>query len=154
MLTIIEYQFDLLKKELDLIDTAIRQIDDITKGIKNWAIVTWTAALGVALVTDQLKQCIWVTAIIPLLFWLLDGSYRRVQRTFIIRNREISIYVNSDDFKSDIQSENGLTFSLLQMRKKSTRWKDCMLGVLLFRTVSLLYIGLAVISFFTWIIVN
>ena len=84
-MTLVDHQFDLLKKELDLIDTAIRQIDDITKGVKNWAIVTWTASLGVTLATDPIKPYIWLTAIIPLLFWVVDGSYRRVQRRCVRR---------------------------------------------------------------------
>ncbi len=153
-MTLVDHQFDLLKKELDLIDTAIRQIDDITKGVKNWAIVTWTASLGVTLATDPIKPYIWLTAIIPLLFWVVDGSYRRVQRSFITRNREISEYVNSQSFKSAIQTGKSLDFALLRMRTKDSDWRNSMIGVLLFRTVGALYAGLMAISLISWWIIG
>jgi len=41
-----EYQMELLKVELDQIDSSIRQMDEMTKSIKDWAIVTWTISLG------------------------------------------------------------------------------------------------------------
>jgi hypothetical protein len=146
-------QFDLLKKELDLIDGAIRQIDDITKGIKNWAIVTWTASVGVSLASNELKTYVWLTAFIPILFWLLDASYRRVQRTFIGRNREIREFINSDDFKNAAISEEPFDFKLLEMRTKSNDWKDKLLGVMVFRTVWVLYGGLSLLSIIVWIVV-
>lgn len=93
-------QFDILKKELDLIDAAIRQVDDITKGIKNWAIVTWSASVGVSVSSSKLKAYVWLTAFLPVLFWILDASYRRVQRNFIGRNRKIRDFINSDEFKN------------------------------------------------------
>ncbi len=146
-------QFALLNKELDLIDAAIRQIDDITKGIKNWAIVTWTASVGVSLASAELKSYVWLTAFIPILFWVLDASYRRVQRTFIGRNRKIKNFLNSDDFKNAAISEEPFTFKLLEMRIKSNNWKDKMLGVMIFRTVWVLYGGLSVLSIIVWIVV-
>ncbi len=146
-------QFGLLNKELDLIDAAIRQLDEITKSIKNWAIVTWTASVGVSLASIDLKSYVWLTAFIPILFWVLDASYRRVQRTFIGRNRKISEFLNSDDFKCAAMSEEPLNFELLEMRIKSNNWKDKMLGIMIFRTVWVLYGGLSVLSIIVWIVV-
>ncbi len=152
-MSILDHQTKLLYKELDLIDSAIRQIDEITKGIKNWAIVTWTASLGAALASDELKQFIFLTALIPMLFWIVDGSYRRVQRQFIARNRAIRDFVNSDEFKNCIQESIPFDFPLLEMRIKPKHWSYSLLGVLIFRTIGLLYIGLIVISILVWIIV-
>ena len=52
---VFDYQFRLLEKELDLIGSTIRQIDEITKSIKNWTIVTWTASVGLAIPKYNLR---------------------------------------------------------------------------------------------------
>jgi hypothetical protein len=143
-------QFQLLEKELELIDKTIRSHDDITKGIKNWAIVTWTASVGVGLSTNSLKPFLWLTAVIPVLFWLVDASYRRVQRTFIARQREISDFINSDTFRSAAENSTPFSFHLLKMRIVRPGWHNTMFGVMVFRTVGILYVGLAAFSILTW----
>ena len=55
-MSIVNEQLKIFDKALELINTAIRQIDDITKGIKNWAIVTWTASVGLALGSKHLTS--------------------------------------------------------------------------------------------------
>lgn len=134
-MTLLERQLALLDKELDLVDSSIRQIDQITTSIKNWAIVTWTAAVGVALATPRLQPFVWLTAAIPLLFWLVDGSYRKVQRSFILRSREIRHLVNSEAFKAAVADGTPLDFELLVMRTKSSDPRELLVSVMLLRTV-------------------
>jgi hypothetical protein len=114
---------------------------------------TWTASVGVSLASNELKKFIWLTAVIPILFWILDASYRRVQRTFIGRNRKIREFINSDDFKNAATLEEPFDFNLLEMRIKSDDWKDKMLGVMIFRTVWVLYGGLSFLSIIVWIVI-
>lgn len=122
---LVDRQYELLEKELELIDSAIRQLDDMTKGIKNWTIVTWTAAVGIALATEELRPFTWFTAAIPTMFWLVDASYRRVQRSFILRNRQISDFVNSEEFKNAIREGTPFSFRLLSLRVKTDwDWKE------------------------------
>lgn len=92
---VFDKQFELLKLEMTLIDSAIRSQDDITKSIKNWGIVTWTASVGFAVASPALKSFVWATAFVPLAFWIVDGFFRRIQRTFIVRVQEIATFVNS-----------------------------------------------------------
>lgn len=148
--SLVDRQFQLLLKELELVDGAIRQLDDITKGIKNWAIVTWTAALGLTLATSALQPYVWITAVVPLLFWLVDASHRRVQRSFILRSRAISDYVNSSGFQKAAEEGAPLDFKLLRMREHSRHWTNRLLGVMVFRTISILYLGLILISLIAW----
>jgi hypothetical protein len=61
---VFDRQFELLKLELTLIDNAIRSLDEITKNIKQWAIVTWTGAMGLALRNPTLKPSVWATALV------------------------------------------------------------------------------------------
>jgi len=43
------FRLEMLKKELDFIDSSIRKIDDIGNSIKNWAILSWTGAIAIIL---------------------------------------------------------------------------------------------------------
>ena len=149
---LLQHQLDLLAKELDLIDAAIRQMDDITKGIKNWSIVTWTASVGVGLSNEKLIPFMWITAAIPLLFWVVDATYRRVQRSFILRQREIGKFFNSKEFATHVSRDIPLTFPVLRMRTGSPHWKNQLIGVMLFRTVAPLYLGLSALSMVVWVV--
>jgi hypothetical protein len=138
-----DVQLEILKEELAHIDGAIRQDDEITKSVKNWAIVTWTASVGLALKDPSLHKFMWLTAVVPIVFWIVDGSFRRIQRSFISRVQQISEFVNSNDFK--VAAENGepMDFPLLLMRRKTREFNNTQLGTMLFGSVSILYIGLA-----------
>lgn len=151
---LIDIQLEMLTAELNHIDGAIRQHDEITKSIKNWVVVTWTASIGLSLKESDLHSFIWMTAIVPLVFWIVDGSFRRIQRTFIGRVRQISDYVNSPGFRTAAENGSALEFPLLLMRRKTNDFKDTLLGTMLFRSVSLLYVGLALCSIAVWLIVK
>ena len=103
-------QFELLKIELDLVNKAIGQQDEITKSIKNWSIVTWTASIGLAVSQPRLHPFLWLTAVIPFLFWFVDASFRRIQRSFIVRVKDIADYVNSSPFQNSVQSGAPIEF--------------------------------------------
>ena len=132
---VFDRQFELLKLELTLIDSAIRSLDEITKNVKQWAIVAWTGSVGLAFGDPMLKSAIWATAFVPLAFWLLDSSFRRVQRTFIVRNRNISDFINGGAFIEAAQSERAFEFPLMRMRDKGGR-KTSWFAVMTFRTVA------------------
>lgn len=151
---LVDIQLEMLNAELSHIGGAIRQHDEITKSIKNWAVVTWTASVGLSLKESDLHAFIWMTAIVPLVFWVVDGSFRRIQRTFIGRVREISDYVNSPVFRTAAAEGAPLEFPLLLMRRKTKDFKDTLLGTMLFRSVSLLYVGLALCSVAVWLTVQ
>lgn len=147
---IFDIQLDLLKTELNHINGTIRQHDDITKNIKNWAIVAWTASVGFALNKPELHKFIFVTSVIPMLFWIVDGTFRHIQRSFIVRGQEISEFINSDDFLKAAESGGKIQFNLLIMRKRTSEFKNTLIGVMLFRSVSLFYIGLSASSVLIW----
>ncbi|MDJ0617777.1 MAG: hypothetical protein QNJ63_13725 [Calothrix sp. MO_192.B10] len=151
---VFDYQIDLLKEELKHVDGAIRQHDEITKSIKNWAILTWTGSIGFALQNKNLLPFIGLTAIIPVVFWVVDGSFRRIQRSFITRTQEISNFVNSDEFITAAQNGTPFKFDLLVMRHRSHAFKNTLLGAMLFRSVSLLYVGLAICSILIWLMLK
>jgi uncharacterized membrane protein len=147
-------QLEMLKEELAHINGAIRQHDEIGKSVKNWAIVTWTASVGLALQDQDLHSYIWLTAVVPILFWIVDGTFRRIKRSFISRIREISQFVNSQEFKLAAENGTAMDFPLLLMRRKTQDFKNTLLGTMLFRSVSFLYVGLAICSLILWFIMR
>jgi len=149
---LLDIQLEMLNAELNHIGGAIRQHDEITKSVKNWAVVTWTASIGLALKEPDLHRFLWITAIVPLVFWVVDGSFRRIQRSFIGRVREISNFVKSPAFRTAGEKGAPLEFPLLLMRRKAANFKDTLPGTMLFRSVSLLYVGLAACSVVVWLI--
>jgi hypothetical protein len=73
---------------------------------------------------------IWLTAIVPLVFWLVDGSFRRTQRSFIARVEQLSQYVNSEAFLVAASSGSNIALPLLIMRAKTDAsmthcWEQC-----------------------------
>ena len=151
---LIDIQLEMLNAELNHIGGAIRQHDEITKSVKNWAVVTWTASIGLFLKDPNLHSLIWLTAIVPLVFWIVDGSFRRIQRSLISRMQEISDYVNSPMFRTAAENGSPLEFPLLLMRRKTKDFKNTLPGTMLFRSVSLLYLGLAFCSSLLWLTVK
>jgi hypothetical protein len=154
-----DYQFELLKLELELGYSAILQHADITKGIKNWAIVTWSGSIGLALSSPNFYKFLWLTGLIPLLFWVVDISFNRVMMTFVNRVRRISDFINSDSFSRSVKERRLVRFNIMTLRAQPqgpiTRKFILMLKqltVILFPTVSILYIGLTTISLLLWII--
>ena len=147
-----EYQMEILRVELDQINSSIRQMDDITKSIKDWAIVTWTLSLGTTLATTTLNPYIGFTAIIPVVFWLTDARYRQIQRRFIYRIRQISDFLNDKKLKQSFDEQQLIGFQVLDpMATKSRGHPDyesyvCLFRTLRFGSVLWLYICLILIS--------
>ena len=73
-----EYQLDILKLEIETVNASIRQMDKMGESIKNWAILIWAAAIGATITQEKLNPYIALTAVIPLVFWLIDTWYRRI----------------------------------------------------------------------------
>lgn len=147
----LEYQLDILKLEIETVNATIRQMDEITKSVKEWTIGLWTASIGGALVTDELTGYVGLTAVIPLLFWFVDTWHRRIQRKFIWRSIEISKFLNDDRLPRSIGEGRLVGITLLDPKSRMTRgadyedfvsWKK----ILLFRSLSILYAGLAAVS--------
>lgn len=132
-------QFDILKLELSLIDNAIRAHDDITKNIKNWAIVAWTGSIGFAVSNAPLRPFVWATAFVPMAFWIVDGSFRRIQRSFILRVQQIADFINGPQFLSSASAGTPFAFALMRMRSKSGK-NSSWARVMAFRTVFALYL--------------
>lgn len=157
-MTKFEYQLEILKAEIETINSAIRQMDTMTEKIKNWTVLIWAAAIGAAITREELNNYIVFTAAIPLAFWFVDGWYRRIQRRFIWRTDQISDFLNDGRLTASFEKGEFVEFRLFDPAGRKSRgdpeyqrfislWRTMRFG-----SLSLLYAFLVVMSFLAWII--
>lgn len=90
----LKYQLDFLKIEVDQIEKAIARMDQITQTTKNWAVMVWAGGVALILGQQELRMYIGLTAILPLSFWFIDATWRRLQSRAIYRSHRISEFLN------------------------------------------------------------
>ena len=156
---LLNFQLDMLKTEIGHIQEIIARIDKSTQEVKNWAIIIWAGSISILIsnANNDFKKIIFLTAIVPFLFWFVDAQYRRRQRTFIFRNKKISDYINSEDFASSFKQKKLVNFTLLdlagkqydfaEMEKFSTAGK-----AMWFKSVRTFYLGIIIVTVFLQLI--
>ena len=153
-----KYQLDILKWELEYIQSGIRQMDEITTSIKNWAIVLWSGSIGIAIGSDVLRSYVGFTFLIPILFWLVDARWRKTQRGFIYRMNQIRDFLNSDDFSKSFEQQKVVNFTILDPRSKKSQKSDyksyTSIRLVFFGSMAWLYLGLTIFSLAIHIIVG
>ena len=100
-----QYRYDLLKQEIDVVQSGIRQYDGILFTIKGWAITIFSAFVFFAADKHQPKFLIFCT-ISVVLFWLLDSTYRSIQRIYIRRYNEIEQFLKSPEFSQAVKERD------------------------------------------------
>ncbi len=102
------YRFQLLLKEMELIQQSIHNMDDIIHKNKNFAFVAWGGSLY--LIVEHLNNLadptrgalIFLTGFIPLIFWVMDVQYRSHIRRASAREKKLTYFINSEDFFEQI----------------------------------------------------
>jgi hypothetical protein len=94
-----DQRFEIIKKEIDVVDGRIKQMEETRRIIKNWCVITWAASVGIAIREQQ--SLIFLTSFLPAIFFGLEALYRRQQNSFETRMQEIAEFLNnySSDFK-------------------------------------------------------
>ena len=144
------YKLELLKDEFAEINSIIDRIDKICQTTKYWTILIFFGVLSAILGSDdeEVKRFIILVPFIPLIFWILEASWRKYQNRAIYRVNKISDFLNSDDFDNSIKGKSFENFKVLdtmgnQYRelkdyKKFTSFWRC----LWFKTTVRYYVGL------------
>jgi len=95
--------FQLILKELDTIQDIIKNLDSLTQNSKNFALAFWGG--GLYLIVQHLEVdknpkgwLIILTALIPILFWIMDLKWRKHVLQCSIRMKNISKFLNSPHF--------------------------------------------------------
>ncbi len=154
------YQLDFLKLEFQHINDAIGRIDETTAKVKNWAIVTWAGSLGLALKDPQLRPFLWLTALLPLLFFFVDAWWRRIQRSFIFRIQKMAEFLNGNNLMDSFRERQVKRIYILDPRAKQwSKSKEYESFTSVFRTmrfneVAAFYLGLSLLSVGLWWALN
>ncbi|WP_420627196.1 hypothetical protein [Candidatus Leptofilum sp.] len=99
----LSFQLAILKDELEHIQNTIARMDEITQTTKNWAILVWGGSVLLALGDPVLRDYLFFTALLPLLFWYIDGRWRYLQRRSSFRARKISQFLNDGRLTDSFQ---------------------------------------------------
>ena len=156
---LLEFQLDLLKWELESVSNTIRQIDSMSNSVKNWAVIAWGCALGLAFYQPSFHPYIWVTCFLPMIFWLVDARWRKVQSKAIYRAQKISDYLNSGNLKTSFEVGSLQNFVLYDPMAAKCRQRDfqaftSLRRILGFGSVSWLYAGLSAFSLLIHVILS
>jgi len=145
------FRLEILKKELDSINTSMKKIDDIGNSIKNWAILIWAGSISAILSKTNLHNYMVFTAVLPLVFMVTDAYWRQIQRRFSYRQKQIANFLNSKKLDESFKTKV-LDFKLLdpiaKNASKDEQFKKytSIIRILTYPTVSFIYIGLSFIS--------
>lgn len=96
----INFQKDILLKDMETIQNRIANFDNHSLVIKGWALTLWSAITIFSL--NLMKNEFIIISIIGLfVFWLFDGLYKFYQRPFIKRAKELKDYFQGIYFLTD-----------------------------------------------------
>ena len=113
-------RYTILLKEIDLIDSNIKNLDDIIYKTKNFAIVLWGGSLY--LLAQQVKVdgaiggipkenlLIYLTALIPVMFWAIQYRWQKHLSMCSARERMISWFINSQACLAWLEGEESVEF--------------------------------------------
>ena len=111
-----DFKLEILKGELASIDKIIERMDNLAQATKNWAVLIWAGSISLGLGKDaggNRTIILCFTAIIPLLFWLMDAFFRKLQRRSTYRLERIKEFLNSEDFTKSYQERQFINFNVL-----------------------------------------
>lgn len=114
-----EYQFELLKQEIDVLQNSIRSYDSMIMEVKKWAVTIYSGFLLIKLNNDNI-DFIKYGIIGIFLFWLIDSILKSIQGRYIKRYSEIENYLNSERFNESVQEGN---FSNIRVPDISNQFK-------------------------------
>lgn len=127
-----DYKYELLLKEIDILQGGIRGYDSILFTIKGWSITIFSAFIFFVAKEDEALYLI-LAAIAVILFWALDAINKGFQRAFIIRHNRIEHYLRTD-FTEDIVSRKmrlnvpdiGARVSVRDRNRKISPWRSAL----------------------------
>jgi hypothetical protein len=93
----LDYQLDILKSEISVIQDATMKVIEFTQTTKNWAVGIWAGSIALLLGQQaDLSKYIIFTAILPLSFWFVDAHWRHIQRRMTYRQAKIREFMNDE----------------------------------------------------------
>ena len=114
IITDTEFRLNWLFKEIELLEHKIEFFDSLFFKIKNWAIVSWFALISLA-ITEFNWLISTLSLFIPILFAIIEASYKRIQIEFIKRTRNIMKFLNKKEEFQKWTNGNELHFPIYDL---------------------------------------
>ena len=92
-----DFRLAWIEREVAILERKIEFFDDLSFKIKGWAITVWSALISFALTRNDWRIAA-IGSLVPLLFLVVDASYKRYQVAFVNRTREIMRLLNDPEF--------------------------------------------------------
>jgi hypothetical protein len=147
------YQLEMLKTEIGIINQTIARFDEHARATRNWAVVTWAGSIAIALGNQDLRQYIVLTGILPIIFWLIDARWTSVLRGFLYRQKKVSEFLNDPKYAQSFKEKHLIDFKLLDPKgrqyENNTDYKKSVSlwgAMWKYGEVTFLYFGLMLIS--------
>ena len=153
---VFDYKFELLKHEMDALQSGIRSYDSNLFTIKGWAITIFSAFVIFSLQANQplyLAFCV-----VPItLFWLVDAIFKTIQRIYTRRYSKIEQFLQSNEFADAVAKRSFGSFTVndtgtgFHMKMRDVYWPSIIHSAtmlptsLLYSVMLLMTIGLAIL---------
>jgi hypothetical protein len=110
-----EYFIEWIQKEVDILERKIEFYDNLSFKIKGWSIVSWFGLVSYAITNNQWKVAIF-SPLIPILFMVIEASYKRTQIVFMERTRQIMRFLNDEsEFKKWVSDDGKVFFPIYDL---------------------------------------
>jgi hypothetical protein len=124
---IYDSQLKLILKEIDVLQSGIRSYDSILFKIKGWSITAFSAFTFFA-VREEVHFFLVVGALVVLLFWGLDATFKSFQRKYIIRYNRLEHKLRQELPKAIEQNSFSGIIDIPDIRARATfereeRWR-------------------------------
>lgn len=148
----LEYQLDILKLEMSEIENVIGRLETYSQNARTFSIAFWAGALALMAEHTSLQPYIYLTAVIPLLFWIVDARWVRFTKGPIIRSQEIHNFLNGPHLHAALESGRLKDFTVFDVMGKQYRnteeyrRRTSIWHILSYRTLYLHYGAMVVLS--------
>ena len=103
--SVFDVQLGFLKHEVEELNRSIGRLDMLSNATKNWSILLWAGSLGLVFRADGagLRQVLPFLSAIPMMFWIVDATWKRIQIRMSSRQMKISEFLNGDDLARSME---------------------------------------------------
>lgn len=113
-ITSIDFRLDWLFKEIEMLEKKIEFFDNLFFKIKGWAVVSWFALISLAITENNWRIAL-ISVFLPVLFVIIEASYKRYQIEFMRRTRNIMKLLNEKEEIEKHINGNNLDFPIYDL---------------------------------------
>lgn len=110
----IDFRLEWLFKEIELLEKKIEFYDSLSFKIKGWVVVPWFALMSFAINESDWRISL-ISIFLPVLFVLIESSYKRYQNEFIRRTRNIMKLLNDKEEIEKCTNGDNLDFPIYDL---------------------------------------